>query len=253
MDKVLYIIGSLRNPRIPELAKQLRKDYPNVESFDDWFAAGAEADDYWKSYEQSRGRTYEEALAGYAAKHVFSFDKFHLDRATHVLLVLPAGKSGHMEVMYAAYGAKNKPKTAILLDPEDVRWDVMYQFVPTILNNDSEIGAWLGEKDGLLGRGYHKGGSAVSRERDDGGAYPGWYDDLNLQGYVHSRRPIGEELVSDGGWSAGLLPECIGGGQQAVVRCDTAASSRFADALGSQQKHRSPEQDTPSSYRYGKL
>lgn len=215
--KVLYLIGSLRNPRIPELATRLRKEFPNVESFDDWFAAGPEADDHWKSYEQNRGRSYEEALSGYAAKHVFDFDRFHLDRATHVLLVLPAGKSGHMEVMYAAYGAKNKPKTAILLDQDDVRWDVMYQFVPTIISSYNQIGDWLGEEN------------------------------------ITPRRTIGEELVSDGGWSAGLLPECIGGSLETVVRCDTAASPRFADALGSKQVDRSSKQDTTSSYRYGKL
>lgn len=141
MSKVLYLIGSLRNNRIPELANSIRRQYQDVEVFDDWFAAGPEADDHWKSYEQSRGRTYEEALSGYAAKNVFNFDRTHLNRATHALLVLPAGKSGHMEVMYAQYSVG--AKTAILLDPDDVRWDVMYQFVPTILTNDDKIGEWL--------------------------------------------------------------------------------------------------------------
>jgi hypothetical protein len=140
-SKVLYLIGSLRNPRIPELAKRLREEMPDVEIFDDWYAAGPEADDYWKAYEQGRGRTYVEALSGLAAKHVFSFDKFHLDRASHILLVLPAGKSGHMEAMYGRYGAG--AETAILLDPEDVRWDVMYQFIPTILESDDGISGWV--------------------------------------------------------------------------------------------------------------
>lgn len=140
-DKVLYLVGSLRNPRIPELAYSLRCALPDVEVFDDWFAAGPEADDHWKTYEQDRGRSYLEALDGYAARHVFEFDKHHLDRATHVLLVLPAGKSGHMEVTYAEYGTD--AKTAILLDPEDVRWDVMYQFIPTILTQDHEVLSWV--------------------------------------------------------------------------------------------------------------
>lgn len=140
-DKVLYLIGSLRNPRIPELANNLRKTLPDVEVFDDWYAAGFEADDMWKSYEQGRGREYQDALSGYAARHVFEFDKYHLDRSSHILLVLPAGKSGHMELMYGEYGVK--AKTAILLDPEDVRWDVMYQFIPTILESDKEIIDWL--------------------------------------------------------------------------------------------------------------
>lgn len=143
---VLYLIGSLRNKRVPELAKRLREENPNTEVFDDWYAAGEEADDYWKSYEQDRGRSYQEALEGAAAKNVFAFDKRHIDRCTHALLVLPAGKSGHMEVMYATYGVG--ASTAILLDPEDVRWDVMYQFVPTVLNNDEEITPWLKSSNG---------------------------------------------------------------------------------------------------------
>lgn len=145
MAKVLYLVGSLRNSRIPELASRLRAEMPGVEVFDDWYAAGPEADDYWKKYEQERGRTYEDALVGHAAKHVFDFDRHHLDRATHTLLVLPAGKSGHMEIMYAQYGVGSR--TAILLDPDDVRWDVMYQFIPTILRHDHEIVDWIGEKD----------------------------------------------------------------------------------------------------------
>lgn len=145
MTKTLYLIGSLRNNRIPELAKRLRKELPDVEIFDDWFAAGPEADDCWKEYEQNRGRTYEEALEGHAAKNVFAFDKRNLDRSTHALLVLPAGKSGHMEITYAQYGVK--AKTAILLDPEDVRWDVMYQFIPTILRHDNQVAEWVNHSE----------------------------------------------------------------------------------------------------------
>lgn len=149
MTKVLYLIGSLRNDRIPRLAESLRVLHSDVEVFDDWYSAGPEADDYWKEHQQSKGLSYAEALEGHAAKNVFQFDKRHLDRATHALLVLPAGKSGHMEIMYATYGVK--AKTAILLDPDDVRWDVMYQFVPTILNNDEEIGGWLGQEELVAG------------------------------------------------------------------------------------------------------
>lgn len=140
-SKVLYLIGSLRNARIPELAKRFRVECPDVEIFDDWYAAGPEADDHWKAYEQDKGNSYEKALEGHAAKHVFDFDKYHLDRSTHALLVLPAGKSGHMELMYSAYGAG--AKAAILIDPDDVRWDVMYQFIPTILSNDDKVKDWL--------------------------------------------------------------------------------------------------------------
>lgn len=140
----LYLIGSLRNERIPVLAKSIRKKLPHVEVFDDWYSAGYEADDYWKAYEKERGHTYSEALAGYAATHVFEFDKHHLDISSHVLLVLPAGKSGHMELMYAKYGAGKE--AAILLDPkDDVRFDVMYKFIDNILESDKEIEGWLNQ------------------------------------------------------------------------------------------------------------
>lgn len=157
-SKVLYLIGSLRNDRIPKLGIKLRKEFAvrgiDCEVFDDWHAAGPEADDHWKEYEQRRGRTYKEALNGKAAKNVFRFDRENLDRATHVLLVLPAGKSGHMEVMYGKYGVG--AKAAILLDPEDVRWDVMYQFVDDVIERDEDVIDWIaaephseaGENDG---------------------------------------------------------------------------------------------------------
>lgn len=118
----LYLIGSLRNPAVPQLAKALRENGHVV--FDDWFAAGPEADDKWREYEQQRGRSYAEALNGYAAHHVFEYDRLHLDRAEAVVMMLPAGKSGHLEFGWAL--GQGKPGF-ILLDTPD-RWDVMYKF-----------------------------------------------------------------------------------------------------------------------------
>ena len=144
--KKLYLIGSLRNERVPQLAASLRKECPEFEIFDDWYAAGPEADDWWKRYEQGRygvdAAAYQQGLEGYAANHVFEFDKGHIDSSSHALLVLPAGKSGHMEIMYALYGAGCD--AAILLEPDaDPRWDVMYKFIPNILKNEEEVVAWL--------------------------------------------------------------------------------------------------------------
>ena len=144
--KKLYLIGSLRNEAVPTLAASLRQQVPEFEIFDDWFAAGPEADDWWKRYEQSRYGTdaaaYQRGLEGYAANHVFEFDKGHIDSSSHALLVLPAGKSGHMEIMYALYGAGCD--AAILLEPDsDPRWDVMYKFIPNILKDEAGVVEWL--------------------------------------------------------------------------------------------------------------
>lgn len=136
----VYLVGSLRNSEVPELAVFLRNATEwNV--FDDWFAAGPEADDHWKTYERHRGRTYEEALKGAAAKNVFNFDRQHISESSHVLLVMPAGKSGHMEVAWAAGIGK---KTAILLESNtDDRWDVMYQFVDRVFRTREDVVKWL--------------------------------------------------------------------------------------------------------------
>lgn len=122
--KKIYLIGSLRNPEVPKIAAAIRNLGFNV--FDDWHAAGPTADDEWKRYEQERGRTYIDALRnGEAAEHVFSFDEYHLNTSDIGVLVLPAGKSGHLEL--GLLGGQGKP-IFILLAPDDVRWDVMYKF-----------------------------------------------------------------------------------------------------------------------------
>ncbi len=130
----IYVIGSLRNPEVPKIANILRSE-TGLEVFDDWYAAGPEADDKWKEYEQQKGLTYLQALRGFAARNVFQFDKRHLDEANAVILVLPAGKSGHLELGYCAGRGK---RTYILLDTPD-RWDVMYQFADVVTDKLDEI------------------------------------------------------------------------------------------------------------------
>ena len=132
-SRSIYNIGSLRNPAIPSIGNDLRG--LGLDVFDDWYGAGPEADDYWKVYEQGRGRSYQEALGGYAASHVFAFDKFHLDRCDMGLLVLPAGRSGHLELGYVA--GSGKPTFILSDDPE--RWDVMYKFATKVFFSKEEM------------------------------------------------------------------------------------------------------------------
>ncbi len=145
MPMSIYIIGSLRNPGIPIIASRIRQ--LGYEVFDDWYAAGPKADDHWRDYEQGRGRSYAEALKGHAARHVFDFDQHHLDRCDGGLLVLPAGKSGHLELGYLR--GQKKP-TWILMDgpPPDGRWDVMYQFASEGVYDDLDMLCEAMEKEG---------------------------------------------------------------------------------------------------------
>lgn len=130
MISSIYLIGSLRNPRIPELAETLRDSGFDV--FDDWYAAGPEADDYWQRYESGRGRGYNAALKGYAAQHTLAFDRHHLERCDAAVLLMPAGKSGHIELGYVC--GLGKP-AYVLLDKVPDRYDVMYAFTKGVFED----------------------------------------------------------------------------------------------------------------------
>lgn len=132
--KSVYLIGSLRNDSIPLVGNRLRES--GYEAFDDWYGAGPEADDKWQEYENLRGRGYKEALAGRAAQTVFHFDKENLDRCDAGVLVLPAGKSGHIEFGYMA--GRGKP-AYVLFDKVPERYDVMYNFATDIFFSVDEL------------------------------------------------------------------------------------------------------------------
>ena len=129
----LYLIGSLRNPQIPEIGNRLRAEGFDV--FADWFAAGEIADDRWRDYEKARGHSYMEALNGLAADHVFQFDRTHLHRADLGVLVLPAGRSGFMEAGYLL--GRGRP-VYILLDDHE-RWDVMMKFATGVYTDLEDL------------------------------------------------------------------------------------------------------------------
>lgn len=130
----VYLIGSLRNPRIPQIGNAIRE--LGIEAFDDWHGGGPEADDKWQEYEQTRGRHYKDALYGEAARNIFEFDKRHLDAANVGVLIAPAGRSGHLELGYLSGQGKN---TYVLFDGEPERWDVMYQFCTNVFFTENDL------------------------------------------------------------------------------------------------------------------
>lgn len=134
-EQVIYLMGSLKNQQVPELAKEIR-EMGFGEVFDDWFSPGPNADDHWRDFEKVRGSTYKQALSNYAATHVFEFDKYHIDRSDIGVLVMPAGKSGHLELGYMIGSGK---KCFIVFDEEPERWDVMYQFAHGLCFSHEEL------------------------------------------------------------------------------------------------------------------
>jgi nucleoside 2-deoxyribosyltransferase len=136
--KSIYLIGSLRNPEVPKLANAIRRI--GLEVFDDWYSPGPRADDFWRDYEKQRGHSYAQALKGWAGKHIFEFDRFHLDRCDGAVMLMPAGKSCHLEFGYVI--GCGKPGY-ILFDKEPERYDVMYQFATEVFFSKAKLIAKL--------------------------------------------------------------------------------------------------------------
>lgn len=140
MDSDIYLIGSLRNDRPAEVANELRGHGFDV--FDCWHAQGTDADWHWERYEKRRGHSYREALAGKAACNGFDFDYRHLKACHAGVLVMPAGKSGHLELGWILGQGK---LGYILLDGEPERYDLMYKLATAVCYNVDELVAAMRE------------------------------------------------------------------------------------------------------------
>ena len=123
----IYLIGSLRNPKIVDIANILTE--AGFDTFADWAAAGEAADNSWRDYSKARGWNYKQALQSHAAQHIFAFDKKHLMAADVAVLAMPAGKSAHLELGFHLGLGK---RGYILFDEEPERFDVMTNFATDI-------------------------------------------------------------------------------------------------------------------------
>ena len=139
---MIYLAGSLRNPKIPSLARDIRKATGH-RVFADWFAAGPEADDHWKAYYEGMAdpsatpaQKYQWALEQPASVNTFHFDERHIKASDLMVLALPAGKSGHLELGW--FLGKGRPGI-IYLDDTDVRWDIMYQYATHVVSNFDDL------------------------------------------------------------------------------------------------------------------
>jgi hypothetical protein len=140
-SRVIYIIGSLKNPSIPIIANKLRKDMgKDVEIFDDWYFPGDDADDWLYKCCKDRGLNYKQTLKTWGAKHIFEFDKTHIERATDVVMIMPAGKSAHLELGYSVGRGK---RGYILFNEMPERADIMHQFATEIFFDYDELVAEL--------------------------------------------------------------------------------------------------------------
>lgn len=132
--KSIYLIGSLKNEWISTVAKSLRDLGYDV--FDDWRSPGPDADDYLRDYYRERGFNYREIMQSFSTQQIFEYDRKHLERCDEAIMVMPAGKSGHLELGTVLGAGKNG---YILFDQEPERVDVMHCFATKVFLNLEEL------------------------------------------------------------------------------------------------------------------
>ena len=136
----IYLIGALKNPEVPSITNYLTS--LGFEVFSDWWAASEDADDWLRDYYKTRGYSYKQTINSFAAKHIFEFDKHHLDRCDIAVMLMPCGKSGHLELGYVI--GQGKPGY-VLFDSVPERVDIMYNFATDIFFSKDELGSALYE------------------------------------------------------------------------------------------------------------
>jgi len=135
-DKItrVYLIGSLRNPIVPKVAVALEDLGYTV--FSSWFSPGPKADDYWRDYTKEKGLDYRGALLDPSAEHIFAFDHYYLDNSDMGILLMPAGKSCHLELGYMV--GQGKPGYIVFNEVPE-RYDIMVKFANDIFFSIEEM------------------------------------------------------------------------------------------------------------------
>ena len=124
----IYVASSWRNTLQPQAVQMLRDaghevyDFRNPEPGNSGFA-WSDIDPDWLRWSPER---FIEELNTPIARHGYSFDKKGLDWADTCILLLPCGKSAHLEAGYAIGRSK---QTFVVLHPERFEPELMYLLV----------------------------------------------------------------------------------------------------------------------------
>jgi hypothetical protein len=126
MSKI-YVASSWRNPIQPEIVQVLRDaghdvyDFRNPVPGDKGFA-WSEVNPNWKTWTPDEFAA--ELYSGHPAiERAYGLDKAALDQCDTCVLVLPCGRSAHLEAGYAAGKGK---RTVVFLHPDKFEPELMY-------------------------------------------------------------------------------------------------------------------------------
>ena len=138
----IYLASSWRNPDQPALVETLRGlghevyDFRNPRPGDSGFAWG-EIDPEWLAWTP---RPFRDRLAHPVAQAGFASDFEAMEWADTFVLLLPCGRSAHLEAGWAIGAGK---PTAILLHEDKFEPELMYLMSDLIACDVAEVCDWL--------------------------------------------------------------------------------------------------------------
>ena len=142
---MIYVASSWRNERQHKVVEYLRAagnevyDFKNPSNSNNGFA-WSDIDPEWEQWDVAK---YLEALNDPIANNGYGYDKRALDKATLGVLVLPCGRSAHLEAGYLM--GRRKP-VFILLEEESFKGvesiELMYKLANCIGTEISEAISW---------------------------------------------------------------------------------------------------------------
>ena len=143
----IYVASSWRCPEQPGVVTALRDagqevyDFRNPRPGDHGFA-WSEIDPDWLDWDPE---TYRGLLDGPIAQAGYLSDYNAMVWADTFVLVLPCGRSAHLELGWAVGAGK---RTAILLSPNGFEPELMYRMVDKLATSVDELLEWAGREIG---------------------------------------------------------------------------------------------------------
>ena len=140
----VYVASSWRNERQPEVVEYIRREGHEVYDFrhpepDDGGFHWSEIDPAWKSWHPEG---FRDALYDPLVSDHFEKDFRAMKWATAFVLVMPCGRSAHLETGWAV-GA-GKPVVILLSDGEP---ELMYKMVSSVVTSLDSVGRFLGSAE----------------------------------------------------------------------------------------------------------
>jgi nucleoside 2-deoxyribosyltransferase len=143
MKRRIYLASSWRNTHQPQVLEALRADGHEVYDFRN--PAPGNAGFAWTEIDRDWPTWSPEAFASLVTTHPvaaagFALDKAALDWCDTCVIVLPCGRSAHLEAGYAAGQGK---QVVVLLHADKFEPELMYLLCDGIVCTVGDLLAWL--------------------------------------------------------------------------------------------------------------